>query len=229
MAVRGITSYNSNIYRRGASSSSDQLAALLKRSSVNTQMLKKAYTALEKANKKTYLNRTDISAEDTVSKYFSYSTAKDTSENEKALRTNTASMYTSSIKLVSSKSMSEEDFVSSVKQFAEDYNSTVNTLKESDNYVAVSSGINMVNTTGSYAASLKGVGITVNDDNTLSVDETVLKNNISSAKSMFSGNYSYGGKMAKKASDLQSIARLTASSGAGIYNRYGIFYGSGNR
>lgn len=228
MAIRGISSYNANMYKRGASSSSDQLAALLKRSSVNTQMLKKAYTALEKTSKRNYLNRTDISAEDIANKYFNTSEKKDTAENEKALKTNTASMYTSSVKLLSSKNMSDEDFVKSVKQFAEDYNSTVKTLKDSDNYVAVSSGINMVNTTGSYAASLKRVGITVNDDNTLSVSESILKDNVSSAKSMFSGNYSYGGKMAKKASDLQSIAKFSASSGAGIYNRYGIFYGSGN-
>lgn len=229
MAVRGISSYNANIYRKGASSSSNQLAALLRRSSVNTQMLRKAYTALEKTSKKAYLNRTDLSKDDVLSKYFGSSSSVNTADNEKALKKNTEAMYSSSVKLLAGESKSDEDFVKSVKQFAEDYNNTVNTLKDSDNYVAVSSGINMVNTTKSYSAALKGAGITVNDDNTLSVDETALKANMSSAKSMFKGNYSYGGKMAKKASDLQSIARLTSSSGAGIYNRYGIFYGSGSR
>ncbi len=226
MAVRGISSYS---YTANVSSSSDQLAALLKRSSVNTQMLRKAYTALEKTSKKTYLNSTDLSNDNVLSEYFGTSSSVNTAENENALKNNTAAMYSSSVKLFSGASMSDEDFVTSVKQFAEDYNNTVNTLKDSDNYVAVSSGINMVNTTKSYSAALKGAGITVNDDNTLSVDETALKANISSAKSMFKGNYSYGGKMAKKASDLQTIARLTSSSGAGIYNRYGIFYGSGSK
>ncbi len=227
MAIRGISSYTANIYNRSASSSSNQLASLLSRSAVNKQMLKKAYEALAKSNGKSYLNRTDT-AEDIVNKYLEDSEKyKNAFENAENLTKNTASMYTSSSELLSADRMSDEDFIKSVKSFAENYNNTVNTLKESDNYVAVSSGINMVNTTRSYSASLERAGITVNDDNTLTVDENVLKNNISHAKSMFEGRYSFGGKMSKKASDLQTISKLSGN-GAGIYNRYGIFYGSGN-
>lgn len=225
MAIRGISSYRANIGYNRMKNSSDQLADLLKRSSVNTQMLKKAYTALAKANGKNYLNRTDTT-EDVISKFYENKDVQSDTENSDALKKNTASMRSSSFSLLSAKSMSDEDFVKSVKAFAEDYNKTVNTLKKSNNYVAVSSGINMVNTTASHSASLKRAGITVNDDNTLSVDETVLKNNIDQAKSLFNGNYSYGGKMAKKASDLQTLAKLSAN-GTGIYNRYGVFYGNG--
>lgn len=221
MAIRGISSYTSNLYRN-KSTGSDQLAALLRRSSVNKQMLKMAYSNLEKINSKKYLNRTDINdIVDEIENGDAKTEAQSIAENNEALKKNTVSMRQSSIALLNNK-QSDDEFVKSVKAFAENYNSTVNTLKKSENYVAVSSGINMVNTTACYAASLKGIGVTVNDDNTLSVDESTLKNNIGKARNMFEGNYSYGGKMAKKASDLQTISQFSLN-GTGIYDRFGSF------
>lgn len=225
MAINGISSYLSNMYK---STNTNNLSALLRNTTLNNQMIKQAYKNLSdiNSNKSSFINRTDTT-ENIIKEFYEKENTDSILENEKALKENTASMRESSFGLLSAESMKDEDFVNSVKAFAENYNNTVNTLKESENFVAVSSGIHMVNTTRSYSASLERAGITVNDDNTLTVNESALKENISHAKNMFSGNYSFGGKMAKKASDLQTLARLSASSG--IYNRFGIFYGSGNK
>lgn len=214
MAINGFNSlYNSN--------SSSQLASLLRSSSLNTRMIKMAYKNLADINSNKYISSTK-KTEELINKYLENSEKyKNVIENSEALSKNTASMRSSSANLLSASSMSDEDFIKSVKDFTENYNKTVETLKDSENYVAVSSGIHMVNTTRSYYAALERVGITVNDDNTLSVNEAAMKENIEGAKSMFKGNYSFGGKMAKKASDLQTIAMLGNSTG--IYNRYGLF------
>ena len=66
MSLRGISHYKANMYSRSSSTTSSQLASLLGRSSVNSRMLKKAYSKLSEKTGKTYLDRTDIS-EDSAS------------------------------------------------------------------------------------------------------------------------------------------------------------------
>ena len=68
MALRGIEHYSANMYSRSAGSTSTRLASLLNRSSVNSKMLKRAYSKLSEKTGKTYLNRTDTS-ENPISKY----------------------------------------------------------------------------------------------------------------------------------------------------------------
>ncbi|MGN0667463.1 MAG: hypothetical protein ACI4KF_13185 [Huintestinicola sp.] len=140
--------------------------------------------------------------------------------NKADLRKNAAGLFTDTAELMSGSRKSDEEFISGVKEFAESYNKTIRTLQKSNDGLAVSSGIDMTNITNSNLVALKKAGFSIEDDNTLSVDETRMKNNMDYARSLFDGNYSYGSKIAKKASDLQSIA---AFSGTGIYNRFGIF------
>ncbi len=230
------------IYGVNSSNSSNQLASLLRGASVNKQMLQKAYSSLYKSNSELAGSMTNSkipsgTVDQLVKNYYKNlqsemekaetdnESSTSSEDNIKALNENTASMRTSALGLLNTGAMGNDELVKTVNSFVEDYNKTVKTLKDSDNFVAVSSGINMVNTTASYAGALKGAGITVNDDNTLSVNESVLKANANKAKALFEGNYSYGGKMAKKASDLQTLARL-GNNGTGIYNRYGSFFGN---
>ncbi len=221
MAVRGLQSYRNNIFRTSGYSASNQLAKLLGRSSVNGGILKKAYQKLEKNTGKAYLNRTDLS-ENTLEEFYQ-SGMTGSAEAEQSLKDSTASMRISSMNMLAASEMDSDEFAGSVKKFAEDYNSTVKTLQKTDNLVAVSSGVNMTNTTRSFAASLEKAGITVNKDNTLTVDENKLRKNEEYAKTLFTGSYSFGGKTAKKASELQSLAQLAGFSQSGIYNRYGLF------
>ncbi|MCM1523055.1 MAG: hypothetical protein NC120_01245 [Ruminococcus sp.] len=223
MPLRGISSYKANIYG-GSSSASNQLANLVKRSSVNSGMLKKAYAALEKSTGKNYLAKTDA-ANNSISKYYKY--AQSFSEWNTDLKNGSQSVYISAAKLQNSKKMDNDSFAAAVNSFASDYNDTVKTLKSSDNYSAINSGANLINTVRSYSGALEKAGITVNDDNSLTVDEKALRENSDYAKSLFDGSYSFGGKVLKRASELQTAANLS-SNGTGIYNKWGITQLFGN-
>lgn len=223
MSLRGISSYRANMYSR-SSSASNQLASLLKRSSVNSGMLKKAYAALEQSTGKNYLTKTDA-ANNSISKYYKF--AQSYSQWGQDLKNGSQAVYISAAKLQNSKKMDSDTFASSVKSFADDYNNAVKTINSSENYSAINNGSNLIKAVRSYSGALEKAGITVNEDNSLSVDEKTLRENEDYAKSLFNGNYSFGGSVMKKASELQTAANLTAN-GTGIYNRWGAAQLFGN-
>lgn len=226
MSLSGIDHYRANMYKRSGSSTSSQLAPLLGRSSVNSKMLKKAYSKLSRKTGKTYLNRTDTS-ENTVSKYYQSGSLSKT-ENASALRKNASEMSLAAASLMKSEKLSDDELASQVKEFAESYNGAVKALANTSSYAAKLTGESMTGITDSFEASLSKAGITVNEDKTLTVDEKVLKENRSQLSSLFKSGYSFGAKMIKKGSELQSAAQLTGLSAAGIYNRYGSFLNSSN-
>lgn len=226
MSLSGIDHYRANMYKRSGSSTSSQLAPLLGRSSVNSKMLKKAYSKLSRKTGKTYLNRTDTS-ENTVSKYYQSGSLSKT-ENASALRKNASEMSLAAASLMKSEKLSDDELASQVKEFAESYNGAVKALANTSSYAAKLTGESMTGITDSFEASLSKAGITVNEDKALTVDEKVLKENRSQLSSLFKSGYSFGAKMIKKGSELQSAAQLTGLSAAGIYNRYGSFLNSSN-
>jgi len=221
MSLSGIDHYRANMYKRSGSSTSSQLASLLGRSSVNSKMLKKAYSRLSQKTGKTYLNRTDTS-ENAVSKYYQSGSLSET-ENASTLRKNASEMSLAAASLMKSEKLFDDALVSKVKDFAESYNGAVKALADTSSYAARLTGESMTGITDSFESALSKAGITVNEDKTLSVDENVLKENRSQLSSLFKSGYSFGAKMIKKGSELQSAARLTGLSAAGIYNRYGSF------
>ncbi|MGN0643291.1 MAG: hypothetical protein ACI4JJ_09085 [Huintestinicola sp.] len=224
MANYGISSYLSNM--KSFSSNTNMYLSRTYTSS----MLARAYKMAAKANRNNQAASKPSSSEDSSSKLNKYeellnkiNDSTSSEDNRKAVSSNSMKLFTSAATLLSKKNTSAEDFAKNVKDFADNYNNTVNTLKKSDDGLSVSSGIHMVNTTRSFSGALSKAGITVNDDNTISVDEAKLKDNADYAKTLFNGSYSFGGKIAKKASEIQTISTF---SGAGIYNRYGIFNSS---
>ena len=128
--------------------------------------------------------------------------------------------------LMKSEKLSDDALVSKVKDFAESYNGAVKALAGTSSYAAKLTGESMTGITDSFEASLSKAGITVNEDKTLTVDEKVLKENRSQLSSLFKSGYSFGAKMIKKGTELQSSAHLSGLSAAGIYNRYGSFTGN---
>lgn len=106
-----------------------------------------------------------------------------------------------------------EKSVSAVKSFAESYNSTLDTLANSENTKALEKGVQMVNSTKAYARTLKRVGISVGSDNRLSVDEDKLKAaSPLTMKSLFSGSYSLANRIADKASYIHRTAALSSTN-----------------
>ncbi|MCI7767845.1 MAG: hypothetical protein MSJ26_07720 [Oscillospiraceae bacterium] len=223
MALRGISHYKANMYSRSGGSTSDQLASLLGRSSVNSKMLKKAYSKLSEKTGKTYLNRTDTS-DNSVSKYFQSGSLSET-ENSAKLKKSASDLSISAAALMDGNKLSADDTAAAVMKFADNYNDTVYALKNTSSAAAKLTGDSLTGITRSFQSALSRAGITVNEDNTLSVDEEAVKADPSGVKNLFKGTYSYGAKMAKKGSELQNLAQLSGLSAAGIYNRNGFFNG----
>ncbi|MDR0947492.1 MAG: hypothetical protein LBM87_07120 [Ruminococcus sp.] len=93
----------------------------------------------------------------------------------------------------------------SLKQFMKDYNETIDALKNSDDKEALKSGSQMVNTTSQYEEQLEKLGLKVNSDNKLEVeDEKKLEAAAAEEiKAIFgSGTDSFASKVKGSASDI---------------------------
>lgn len=101
-----------------------------------------------------------------------------------------------------------------LKSFIDSYNSTVKSSIDSDTKGVLSSTLNMIKGTYANKGMLSSVGITVGEDNTLSLDEDKLKSsNIGDLKSLFSGSGSLAYSVATSASTIATRAANAVSSG----------------
>lgn len=104
-----------------------------------------------------------------------------------------------------------------VKDFADKYNSFVKSVDDSDSTKLDQELDNMTSVVSDYTQALKEVGVTVNEDNTLSVDEKTLKAaDISDLKKLFNGNASFTYNVSTKA----SMIGVTANSEANTMKNY---------
>jgi hypothetical protein len=106
----------------------------------------------------------------------------------------------------------QDKIYSALQSFVEDYNSLVK--KEEDvQSTSVTRGIDRL--TGSTEASknlLSKIGITINEDKTLSLDkDTFSKGKLSTVETLFKGSGSYGDQTASRASTLKLAADREAS------------------
>lgn len=105
----------------------------------------------------------------------------------------------------------------SVKDFADKYNAFVKSAGDSGMSKIDREFDELAVMVTDYSQSLKDVGITINKDNTLSVDEDTLKAaDVSSLKQLFNGNASFAYKVAAKT----SMIGATAESEAKIMKNY---------
>lgn len=94
-----------------------------------------------------------------------------------------------------------EKVVSAVKSYVKDYNNVVNAAKGSTLTDKTAYVSNMMNSTSANAGKLEDIGVTVNSNGTLSLDETKLKAaNISRVQDLFSSSdiMSYGSTLASR-------------------------------
>lgn len=110
-----------------------------------------------------------------------------------------------------------EAITKAVKSFADSYNSVLSKASDSNNKNVLRNSVSMINTTNRTAANLLGkVGISIGEDNKLTVDKEKLKKaDISDLKTLFTGNGSFADQITTKAS---AISRATENS-SGIYTR----------
>ena len=88
-----------------------------------------------------------------------------------------------------------------VSGFVKDYNSLVDSVNKSDSANVLKAGQNMTNITSLYSKTLEKVGITIGEDNKLSIDEDKFKSaDVSRIKSLFNDSPSFAKSIASQAS-----------------------------
>ena len=154
------------------------------------------------------------------------SSSTDKEKKDTTSATSTSASYKSAEKL-STAEFSEENkdtLYENVSSFVEDYNSMMKNATNSD----ISNVRKQANWLydASYAnyKLLSSVGITLNSDRTLSLDEdTFKKADISTVKSLFSGVGSFADKVASKASQIYRYANGGASVTTKTYTSAGTY------
>lgn len=170
----------------------------------------------------------------------STSTARDSAETLSAIQKSTDGLKESADALLKTGSKSlfkktdegiDADAVyNAVNNFVKDYNSVISSTKDSNTKTIATRSAGLINATSSYENQLGKIGITINDDFTLSLNEDTFKEaEMSDVKSLFSGAGSYAYK-ASAQSSLINFAADTESSRANTYNYRGAYntYNSGN-
>lgn len=118
-----------------------------------------------------------------------------------------------------------------VSTFVNDYNAVLGTFKDINSTSLSGKLNNLAGTAKANSKTLAKVGITVNKDNTLSIDkDTFFGANASTVKDLFNGNYSFSYRISAQASIINYAAQNEASK-SNTYNYAGSYsnnYNSGN-
>lgn len=117
-----------------------------------------------------------------------------------------------------------EDLVDDVKDFVSSYNSTLSGTKNLNSYSILQTAVWTTEQMNISEGLLNKVGISIKEDNSLSLDEEKFKSAKSSdLKALFSGSGSLMSQIAQKASTManQSANQLAVNSGKMLYNRFG--------
>lgn len=122
-------------------------------------------------------------------------------------------------------SLDYDKIYSKVSSFVKGYNSLIESASESDDDTVLRNTLNITNATDRNRTNLKNAGITVNADNTLSVDKDSIKNaDIDALKSLFGSKSSYGKTVDTLATNVasksaQNIYSLGGYNSAGAYKQ----------
>lgn len=118
-----------------------------------------------------------------------------------------------------------------VSSFVNDYNNLINQTSSSGTTSIQNRTNSLISLTSANQNLLNKIGITINSDNTLSIDEETFKAaDMGTVKTLFNGNSSYGYSVSAQAS-LIDYAASTAASKANTYTSSGTYsstYSSGS-
>ena len=94
-----------------------------------------------------------------------------------------------------------------VSSFVTNYNSVIDAVNSADNDKVTTKAVSMVNATIANVNLLNNIGITINDDSTLSIDkDTFSKADMNTVKTLFNGTGSYGYRVSAQASMINFAA-----------------------
>ena len=133
--------------------------------------------------------------------------------NSSALALSKASLYNTD------SSESREKILSAAKNFVSAYNKSIDDVADVNDIKMLQKGVSVVSMTSAVSGSLKKVGITVGEDNKLTLDEKVFSNaGIGELEAVFSGNNSYSARIAQKAVMIANNASVSGYTANGSYN-----------
>ncbi len=134
-------------------------------------------------------------------------------------------------KEITEKGYDTEGIYKAVSNFVTNYNAVIQSTDDADNDTISKRTGNMMNATASNLKSLLAIGININKDGTLDLDKnTFMKSEMSTVKSLFSGNGSYGYRVSAQASLIGYAANREVNQGK-LYNTKGTYstnFSSGN-
>lgn len=194
--------------------------------------LMKAYYAKDTADSssKTAAGKTDNKA-DNKTDIKTTSTAKDSADTLAKIQKSADELKESADKLIAkgkdslfaSKEYDVDAIYSAVSDFVKDYNELIDNASDSNSNNVLSKSLTLVNQTAANKNLLEKVGITLNDDDTLSMNEEAFKSaNMTTVKSLFNNTGSYAYKASAQAS-LIDFAAENESSKANTYTMNGTY------
>lgn len=131
---------------------------------------------------------------------------------------------------VTTKEYDKDKIFKAVNSLVDSYNTFIKKSTDSKDNAVLRQSLRMVNANASNSSLLNDIGIKINADNTLSIDEEAFKNaDMSTVKSLFNGRDSLGGKIQSAASSV--YLKVNDSMGNnGFYTSAGTFgsYSTGN-
>lgn len=202
----------------------------LMRSGVYTKMLKSYYAKQTSSTDKTSSSGKNSSSEDYLNTI---------NDKISKLKTSTSDEALSSIKSEANQMKKAADAVTSldydktsgdavyskVKDLVNTYNALAKQTGKSDLVSISQSRTWMVNDTKAHEAQWNKIGITIEDDQTLTIDEKKFKEaSTSDIKNFLSGASGYASRLSTKANGFYQLAsnQLTLNSGTSLYNKYGL-------
>ena len=208
----------------GTSSSNSNSTSTLSSSLLDLQMIKNG--TYKKALKAYYAKNPVKNSEDSKES-IKESGKADSEANLSTMKSASQKLNDSVTKLQKtdySKVKSSEDMLDDVKNFVSSYNSTVNAAKNLNSYSILQTTLWMTGTVDTSSGVLAKMGISINEDNTLSLDETKFKEaKLSTVKSAFSASGSFASRISQKASSLsnQSANQIATNTGKKTYTSSG--------
>ena len=232
-SASSLTSYFSNSLGSSAASTSFSLTDYAQIKNGSYGKLMKAYyskVANKSSSSKTSSSSTDATSTEDVLSSLTSSKTSSTGTTSAAASSASAAVKADTTTANASKSLATtlsdlssasytsdniDSLYSKVSDFVKNYNSAVS-AGSSSSITSVNNNTSwMEGTTSSNKSLLSKAGITVNSNNTISVDETAFKkSDLTTLKDIFSGNdnYSYGNQISGRAQKMYSLAATGGTS-----------------
>lgn len=141
------------------------------------------------------------------------------SVNNSAIELKDTAFALSNTSLYENAEKTDDKMLSAAKKFISAYNQVIDDAAKVNDVKVLQKGVSMVKMTDVMSEQLSNIGITVNKDNTLSIDERVFSSaDINTVKSLFSGENSYAARVSQKAAMLASNASVAGYNANGGYN-----------